>query len=77
MNHKKAMPANGTRVSVRATVPELVFSQVPVSSGSARTVSRINKRPEIMRTEKTMPAIAALRGVSKPGLIKFVFEFIK
>jgi len=30
-----------------------------------------------MRTEKTMAAIAALRGVSKPGLINFAFEFIK
>src|SRR6266436_9078859 len=40
MNHKKAMPANGTRFSARATLFELVLSHAPVSSGSARIVQR-------------------------------------
>ena len=44
MNHKKAMPASGTRFSARATLFELVFSHAPVSSGSARTESRNSTR---------------------------------
>jgi hypothetical protein len=69
MNHKKAMPANGTRYDECATAPELVLSQVPSSSGLARTESRINKRPEIMRTENTIPAIAASSISKEPSLL--------
>ena len=39
-DHKKAMPANGIRLSPRAVVLALVLSQAPASSGSARTESR-------------------------------------
>ena len=59
MNHKKAMPATGTKFSASATLFELVFSHVPASSGSARTESRNNTRLVIRRTEKRMPAMAA------------------
>jgi hypothetical protein len=38
---------------------------------------RNNKRPEIVRTEKTIPAIAAARGVFKRALIKSASCFIK
>src|SRR6478752_9757677 len=63
MNHKNAMPAKGTKFSATATVPELVFSQAPVSNGSARTESRKRKRLVIRRAENRMPAMAAARGV--------------
>ena len=75
MNHKKAMPANGTKFSASATLFELVFSHVPASSGSARTESRNNTRPVIRRTEKRMPAMAAARGVFKRARIKFASCF--
>jgi hypothetical protein len=45
MNHKNAIPANGTRLSAKATVLELGLSQAPESYGSAGT--------EIRRREKT------------------------
>src|SRR5258705_4435610 len=77
MNHKKAIPANGTRFSARATVLDPVLSQAPASSGSARTESRNNRRTEIMRTEKRMPAMAAARGVLPRALIKLSSGFFK
>jgi hypothetical protein len=46
------------------------------SSGLPGIEIRNNKRPEIMRTEKTMPAIAAARGVFKCALIKSASCFI-
>ena len=52
MNHKKAMPAKGTRFGARATVFELVLSHAPVSSGSARTESRNSKRPRNQENRK-------------------------
>jgi hypothetical protein len=72
MNHKKAMPANGTRFSARAIVLELAFSQAPASSGSARTESRNHKRTAIRRTENWIPA----RGVFKRARIKSASGFI-
>ena len=76
MNHKKAMPANGTRFSARAPVFELVLSHAPVSSGSERTESRNSKRPVIRSTEKRMPAMAAARGVFKRARIKVASCFL-
>ena len=57
-------------------MPELVFSQAPASSGSARTESRNNKRPAIRRTEKRIPAMAAARGAFKRARIKVASCFI-
>ena len=54
----------------------LVFSQVPASSGSARTESRNNKRTAISRTENRIPAMAAERGAVKRARIKSAFCFI-
>src|SRR5260221_12967207 len=63
MNHKKAVPANGTRFSARATLFELFLSQAPVSSGSARTESRNSRRPVTRRTEKMMPDSGGTRRI--------------
>src|SRR5215469_14655889 len=65
MNHKKAMPANGTRFSPMATAalrPESV-SHVPATSrrGGAESLSIV--RAVIRSTGKTIPATAAARGV--------------
>jgi len=57
-------------------VLELVISQAPASSGSARTESRNNKRPAIRKTENRTPATAAALGVFKPARIKVVSCFI-
>src|SRR5208282_4474598 len=70
MNHQKAMPANGTRFSARATLFELVLSRAPVSSGSARAESRNSKRPVVRRTEKRMPATATAGGAFNHARIK-------
>jgi hypothetical protein len=37
INHKNAMPANGTKLSAKATSFELILSHAPVSCGLART----------------------------------------
>jgi hypothetical protein len=66
MNHKKAMPANGTRFSTRATLFELVSSHAPVSNGSARTESRNSRRPVMRRTEKRTPAIDGTTTLFQP-----------
>src|SRR5271165_1714234 len=76
MNHKKAIPANGTKFSARATLFELVLSHAPDSRGSARTESRNSTRPEIRRSEKRMPAMAAARGVFRRARIKVASCFI-
>jgi hypothetical protein len=76
INHKKAMPANGTRFSARPTMFELVLSQAPASSGSARTARRNNKSPVIRRTAKRMPATAAARGVAKRARVEIVSCFM-
>jgi hypothetical protein len=63
MGHKKAMPANGTKFKATATLSEFVFSQTPVSNGSARTERRKSKRLVIRRADKRMPAMAAAAGL--------------
>jgi ABC-type molybdenum transport system ATPase subunit/photorepair protein PhrA len=76
MNHKNAMPANGTRFNPRATVFELVLSHTPASSGSARTESRKSTRAAIRKIEKRMLATAAARGVFNPSRINVALCFI-
>jgi hypothetical protein len=67
MNHKKAMPPNGTRFSATATVArrEVSVSHAPtvaVSDGGERR-RRTRARPN--SSENTMPAAAAARGVRR------------
>src|SRR5271165_3826160 len=79
INHRKAMPANGTRFSAKATSFELVLSHAPVSRGSARTKSWNTTSSAIKRTEKMMPATAAARGVFNCARIRgascFMLEY--
>ena len=70
MNHRKAMPANGTKFSASATVFARVRSQAPASSGLAGTENRRSTKLVISRTEKRMPAMAAARGALKCAEVK-------
>src|SRR5262245_23959148 len=70
MNQRKATPANGIRLSARATVPELFVSHAPESSGSAGTERRNRPRTTTRRTEKMMPATAAAFGVRRLPLVR-------
>src|SRR4029077_7318061 len=76
MNHKKAMPANGTRFSARATLFELVLSHAPVSSGSARTESLKSKRPVNQKNRKEDAGDGGGRGVFNRARIKVASCFI-
>ena len=65
MNHKKAMPANGTRFSAITTAvrrPASV-SHVPGAPGWAGTDSLSSTSAVIRNAEKPIPATAAARGV--------------
>ena len=65
MNHRKAIPANGTRFSPIATAvlfPESV-SHVPGTADLAGTEILSRTSDEIRSAEKAMPATAAARGV--------------
>ena len=52
MNHKKPMPANGTRFRASATLFARVRSHAPPSSGSPGTERRSNTKLTISRIEK-------------------------
>src|SRR3974377_202423 len=65
MNHRKAMPANGTRLSASATALELLCSQAPGSWGSAGAEMRNSQKTVSNRMENSIPAIAAAFGVLK------------
>ena len=69
MNHKKAMPAKGTRFSAMTTARRRAgsVSHAPDVAGSegAETVMRMRARPS--SSEKRMPAAAAARGVRSPA----------
>lgn len=69
MNHKKAMPTNGTMFNATATVLALVASQAPGSCGSAGTELRRSQNTAISRTENSIPAIAAALGVLRLCLV--------
>src|SRR5438034_914549 len=64
MNHKKAIPANGTRFSATATAARRPgsVSHVPVTPGWAGTESLSSTNAALASTEKTIPATAAARG---------------
>src|SRR6266516_2497070 len=65
MNHKKAMPANGTRFSAITTAARRPgsVSHAPATPGWAGTESLSSTSAAIRNTENTTPATAAARGV--------------
>ena len=65
MNHRNAIPANGTRFSATSTAVRRAESdsQSPATLGSAGTEIRSSTSAVIRNTEKTIPATAAARGV--------------
>jgi hypothetical protein len=67
MNHKKAMPAKGTRFSARAMVArrEESVSHAPAVAGSDGTETMMRIRAKPSSSEKTIPAAAAARGVRR------------
>ena len=71
MNHKKAMPAKGTRFKATASVPRRAGSDnhAPVSPtfDGAETIISTRARPS--KPEKTIPAAAAARGVRSCALV--------
>src|SRR5262249_26513716 len=73
MNHKKAIPAKGTRFSANATVFELVLSHAPGSSGSAGTEMRKSQKATISSAEKRIPATAAAFGVRRFAWVRYPF----
>ena len=62
MNHKKAMPAKGTRFSARVTVPGPVPDHSCASGENSATEIRRRIRVVVRRTEKRIPAMAVARG---------------
>jgi len=66
MNHRKAIPVNGTKFSAMATAalrPESV-SHAPAAAGLAGAETLNSIKAVIRSTEKTIPATAAARGFS-------------
>ena len=65
MNHRNAIPANGMRFSANATVARRPgsVSQKPATAGSAGTETLSSTSDVMRKTEKTIPATAAARGV--------------
>src|SRR5215831_1624269 len=68
MNHKKAMPANGTRFSAttRALRRAGSDSQAPGLAVSEGCDRMMRTRARLNSTEKRIPATAAARGVRSP-----------
>src|ERR1700735_1696366 len=64
-NHRKAIPANGTRFSATSTVVRRAesFSQAPAWPGLAGGDSLISTSDAIVSTDNALPATAAARGV--------------
>ena len=65
MNHRKAMPANGTRFKAKAMDFVPVVSHAPDSKGSAGIEIRNSTRTAIVSSEKMISAAAAALGVLK------------
>jgi hypothetical protein len=62
MNHRKAIPANGIRLSASATSSVLAASHAPDTCGSAGIALQSNPKLARVRAEKTTPAGGGLRG---------------
>ena len=65
MNHRNAIPANGTRFKATATAARLreLVSHAPGTAGCAGTETLSSTSVTIRSTEKMIPATAAARGV--------------
>src|SRR6266571_4146516 len=63
MNHRKAIPAKGTRFKAREIVPPCPASHAPLSVASPGIESRISTCAVPASTAKGIPAMAAARGV--------------
>ena len=57
INHRKAIPANGTKFNATVTALVSVASHAPGSSGSAGIEVRSNHRINNMSSEKAIPAM--------------------
>ena len=68
MNHRKAIPANGMRLSASAAALELPATHAPDASGSAGMALKSNPKLARVSREKTTPVMAAGFGVFSPGL---------
>jgi len=63
MNHRKAMPANGSRFKEKEIVFKWFMTAVAGPSGLAGIEIQISSRLVMNNNEKTIPAMAAARGV--------------
>src|SRR5215469_16219648 len=70
MNHKNAIPANGTRLSARATASEFPLSHDPGSRGSAGTERRSSQNTTMSKIANRMPAIAPALGVLEGAYVR-------
>jgi hypothetical protein len=70
MNHKKAMPANGTRFSATTTVPALLVDHSFISGETAGTEMHSRTNLVVSKTEKRIPAMAAACGVFSPSRVR-------
>jgi hypothetical protein len=70
MNHRKAIPAKGMRLSASATSAVLAASHPPDACGSAGMA--VHSNPKLIRVsnEKTTPATAAALGVLNPASVR-------
>src|SRR6516162_375616 len=76
MNHRNAIPANGTRLIASATVFDSELSHAPGSRGSSGTEFLNNNKAPRRSTENIMPAIAAALGVFRFARVRVLFSLI-
>ena len=71
MNHRNAIPANGTMLTASLTAFRLAGSrdQPTLCTMSTGVDSRINTSASPRSSEKTIPATAAARGVVRRGCV--------
>ena len=67
MNHRKAIPAKGSRLRASRIECALWASHVPGSRGLSGTESRISTTLMMSKIENRMPAIAPARGAFNPA----------
>ena len=69
MNHRKAIPAKGIRLSASATSFAFVETHAPDACGSAGIARQSNPKLARVSNEKTTPAMAAAFGVLNPASV--------
>ena len=70
MNHRKAIPAKGMRLSASATSSTFVASHAPDACGPAGIALQSSPKLAKVSSEKTTPAIAAAFGVLNPASVR-------